>query len=278
MKPIVDLEPSIKNHVLDVTPNRCPELLSRRERERALERSFVGLYKWYIDRSQQTRSWNADRSFEWEKFNRDHSPEMLRILEGFFAVEQFNPDVTSDITHVVRASYGRGGFQVSWGSEEMRHSDLWRNCLLASGQRDLEWIETYVDLLRSGQWTVPWDEPTRMLLYQVVQERATQINYLNVAQIARGEHPASSLVNDTDSVLAEGARLIAIDEAAHYNFFLEGARLLFYYKPEETAEALLDVIRFYAMPARNLVPDYVGFAEALKAADVFLPRRHCHLL
>jgi len=274
MKAIVNLEHSVKQFVIDETPNRCPELLSKAQRERALERSFVGLYKWYIDRSQRTRSWSADRTLRWGDFSKTHSPEMLQILEGFFGVEQFNPDVTGNITHVVRQSYGRGGFQVTWGAEEMRHSDLWRNCLLASGQRTLEWVENYVDLLRQGEWTAPWDDPTRMLLYQVVQERATQLNYLGAAQIARGDHPTSQLTSDIDPVLAEGARLIAIDEAAHYNFFLEGARLMFYYKPEETAEALVDVVKFYSMPGRDLLPDYQSFGQALAKADVFRVRQH----
>ncbi|MDR3689983.1 MAG: acyl-ACP desaturase [Fimbriimonas sp.] len=274
MKAIVNLEPGIKQLVVDESPNRCPELLSKAQRERALERSFVGLYKWYIDRSQRSRSWNADRSFPWDQFGKSHSPEMMRILEGFFAVEQFNPDYAGNITHIVRASYGRAGFQVSWGSEEMRHSDLWRNCLLASGQRSIDWLDDYVALLRGGEWTVPWDDPTRMLLYQVIQERATQLNYLNAAQIARGDHPTSTLRSDVDPVLAEVARLIAIDEAAHYNFFIEGARLLFYYKPEETAQALIDVIKFYSMPGRDLVPDYASFADALRVSEVFLVRKH----
>ncbi len=273
-KPIVDLEPTIQDHIREEAPERCPELLSASARERALERSFLGLYKWYIDRSQRSRLYSPDRSFSWSKFRKDHSPEVLRILEGFYAVEQFNPDVTGNITHVVRDSYGRGGFQVSWGSEEMRHSDLWRNCLLASGQRSLEWIEDYTDTLRRNEWTVPWEDPTRMLLYQVVQERATQLNYLHTCLIAKGEKRTTSHAPDVDPVLAEVARVIAIDEAAHYNFFLEGARLLFYYKPEETAQALIDVFRFYAMPGRDLVPDYAGFARTLSECGVFNVRQH----
>lgn len=273
MKAIVEMESSIRERLADETPNRCAELLSRGERERALERSFAALYRWYIDRSQRSRAWNANRDFDWGQFGKSHSPEMLRILEGFFAVEQYNPDYTGGITRIVRESYGRAGFQVAWGAEEMRHSDLWQNCLLASGQYSLERVEEYAANLRHNEWTVPWDDPIRMLLYQVVQERATQLNYLNVVQITTGAHPDSPLKSDADSVLAQAARRIAIDEAAHYSFFLEGARLLFYYKPEETAAALLDVFRKYAMPARDLVPDYSGFALALRHAKVFEPRQ-----
>ena len=39
-------------------------------------------------------------------------------------------------------------------------------------------------------------------------------------------------------MLAEVARTIAVDEAAHYNFFLEITRLFLYYYPARTLDAL----------------------------------------
>jgi len=57
-----------------------------------MERAFVGLFRWYVDRSQTTRNWNPDRSFDWKNMRQDHSPEVMQILEGFFAVEQYIPD------------------------------------------------------------------------------------------------------------------------------------------------------------------------------------------
>jgi len=63
--------------------------------------------------------------------------------------------------------------------------------------------------------------------------------------------------------------VIAIDEAAHYHFFTEVARLLIYYEPEKAIEALVDVLRHFTMPARDIIPNYDAFAEVLHASGVF---------
>jgi acyl-[acyl-carrier-protein] desaturase len=107
------------------------------------------------------------------------------------------------------------------------------------------------------------------LLYTVLQERATQINYLNTAAIARGANPRPAFSGDADPVLAKAATVIAADEAAHYDFFLEGARMYLYYFPEDTLEALADVLRHFAMPAMDLIPDYSAFVEQLYGGEVY---------
>jgi acyl-[acyl-carrier-protein] desaturase len=113
-----------------------------------------------------------------------------------------------------------------------------------------------------------------MLLYTVLQERATQVNYLNTAAIARGENPCPAFANDADPVLAKVAAVIAADEAAHYDFFLEGARLYLYYFPEESLTALVDVLRHFAMPSMDLIPDYGAFVRELYAGEVYGKRQY----
>ena len=63
------------------------------------------------------------------------------------------------------------------------------------------------------------------------QERATQLNYLNMMKIAQGKSEKPHLAGFVDPVLAKVAQTIAVDEAAHYNFFLEGVRMYLYYYP-----------------------------------------------
>jgi acyl-[acyl-carrier-protein] desaturase len=113
-----------------------------------------------------------------------------------------------------------------------------------------------------------------MVFYTVFQERATQVNYLNTAVIARGHSELEMFKNDADPVLALAAKVIAADEAAHYNFFLEGARLFLYYYPTKALEAMADVIRHFSMPAGNVIPDYDKFAELVHRAAVYGPREH----
>jgi acyl-[acyl-carrier-protein] desaturase len=248
-------------------------LLSRGQRQRTLERGLRGLYRWYVGRSQTARNWNPDSSFNWVRLRKDLSVPVRAILQGFYAVEQFAPDYTSELTRLLRRSYGRSHFQLRWGMEEAKHADLWRNALLFSGHRTAEWIEDYTEELRERAWRPPWDDALRMLLYTVFQERATQVNYLNTAQLARGQNRQPPFVNDADPVLAKAAVVIATDEAAHYDFFLEGARLYLYYFPEDTLEALADVLRHFAMPAMDLIPNYGAFVSELLDGGVYGKRQ-----
>jgi len=247
-------------------------LFSREERERQMERAFSGLYRWYVARSQQMRNWNPDSSFEWGKMRQDHSPSVVQLIEGFFAVEQYTPDYTSEILQIVRRSNGRSNFQLRWGAEEERHANTWENALLFSRGRSVEQVEHYKWQLRENAWTLPWEDPLHMMLYTVFQERATQINYLNFAKIARGESDDPAYANDADPVLARACTLLAVDEAAHYAFFLEGARLYLYYQPEETLQAIHDVVTHFAMPAQDVIPNWDVVAENIYRAGVYGPR------
>ncbi len=255
-------------------PSTPVGLLSNEEKDRILERSFLGLYRWYVSRSQKTRNWNPNTDFDWRNLRTDHSEKMNTILEGFFAVEQYVPDYVFALLRVIRRSHGRSQFHIRWGSEEEKHSDLWENTLLFSRFRSPEWIEEYKDTLRSQEWELPWDNPMHMMFYTVIQERATQVNYLNTGLIARGQSGLEDFAGDVDPVLAQAAQVIAVDEAAHYNFFLEGARLFLYYYPTQALEALFDVVKFFAMPAGDLIPDYNKFAAVVAAAKVYGPREH----
>lgn len=260
--------------ITEERPVFSPSLLSRAEKDRLIARGFHGLYRWYTDRSQQKRNWNPDRSFDWRALGQAHSDELIDIIEGFYAIEQYAPDYTAELTRLVRADYGRSHFQLRWGSEEEKHADLWRNVLLFSRRRSPEQIELYTDDLRASAWKLPFDCPIRMLLYTVFQERATQLNYMNLAKVAQGNTDKAQFAGDADTVLAEACRVIAVDEAAHYNFFLEGARLYLYYYPEETLEALVDVLKNFAMPASANVPNYEAFVKTLHGGGIFGPRAY----
>jgi acyl-[acyl-carrier-protein] desaturase len=265
---------NLENELADHRPATSPDLLSNEEKDRLIERSFLGLYRWYISRSQKTRNWNPNTDFDWRQLRTDHSEKLNTIIEGFFAVEQYVPDYVLALLKVIRRSHGRSQFHIRWGAEEEKHSDLWENSLLFSRFRTPQWIEDYKFALREKEWELPWDNPLHMIFYTVIQERATQVNYLNTGLIARGKGLSPDFDNDVDPVLAQVAQVIAVDEAAHYNFFLEGARLYLYYYPAQALEALYDVIKFFAMPAGDLIPGYDKFAEVVAAAKVYGPREH----
>jgi acyl-[acyl-carrier-protein] desaturase len=253
-------------------PPRVASLLSRSYRDRLIERGMLGLYRWYTSRSQETRNWNVDLGFDWRNMNQNFSPTTRQVLKGFFAVEQYVPDYVSKALDLVRRSHGRSHFQIRWGSEEEKHADTWENAVLFSKSQTPEQLEEYKYQLRKKEWELPWEDPLHLLLYTVFQERATQLNYINIGKIATGQKVGFEA--DACPVLAKVAVAIATDEAAHYNFFLEAARLHMYYYPLETLEAIRDVVEHFAMPAQFLMPDWKEFFEAAYKAGVYGPREY----
>lgn len=272
MDAIIKPEASLVKELDELRPNGPVGLLSRNQRFLLIERTFIGLYRWYTQRSQQTRDWNPDLSFDWRSYRKDHSDEVHTIVEGFYAVEQYVPDYVTALLKVIRTSYGRSHFHLRWGSEEEKHADMWRNAVLFGGKRSLEWVEEYGATLRGQEWKLPWEDPLHMLFYTVFQERATQLNYVNLGLAAKGKSDKPGLQNAEDPVLAKMCQVIAVDEAAHYNFFLEAARLFLYYFPEDSTQAMVDVIRHFGMPAGDIIPNYREFAETVARNGVYGPR------
>ncbi|HEX3247432.1 MAG TPA: acyl-ACP desaturase, partial [Chloroflexota bacterium] len=241
---------------------------------RLIARGMVGLYRWYLAESQARRNWSPSHSFDWRALRTDHSPELNIILEGFFAVEQYIPDYTSKTISLSRKNYGHSQFQIRWGAEEEKHADLWLNVLLFSRFRTPQWIEQYQEILRNKEWQLPWEDAFHMVIYALIQERATQLNYLNAALIARGQSDLAGFENEADPVLVKVAQTIATDEAAHYSFFLEVARLYLYYYPAQTLDALFDVIEHFAMPGMDLVPNIAELTELLYRSAIYGPRQY----
>jgi acyl-[acyl-carrier-protein] desaturase len=271
---VIKPDSSIIQELEEQRPPYPVGLLSHAERERMLERGTLGLYRWYLNVSQSKRNWNPDTSFEWNQIRTDHSDAMRTILEGFFAVEQYVPDYTSKTIHMMRRHHGRSHFQIRWGAEEERHSDLWYNTLLFTRARTSEWMAEYQYNLRGTEWQLVWDDPLHVTAYVVIQERATQVNYLNTVLAAKGKLNSPEFANDEDPILARIAQTIAVDEAAHYNFFLEVLRLYMYYYPARTLEALNDVIKQFAMPANQYIPNFEEFFETAYRTGIYNAREY----
>lgn len=246
---------------------RARALLTPDARARAIERGIAGLYRWYTEGSQRRRNWHPDTCIDWRLVRTDHHESVAAIIEGFFAVEQYTPDYVTGLMRLIRESYGRSQMHLRWGAEEEKHADLWRNSVVALGRRSARWMEDYTHALRSREWRLPWDDARHIVFYQVIQERATEVSYLNLGLALRGALPR--LATPKDDALARACGLIAVDEAAHYHFFTEVARLFLYYEPERSLEALVDVLRHFTMPAADLIPGYDTFGRVLHASGVF---------
>ena len=56
-------DPKFLQELDEQRSSTAPGLLSRQEKDILIERAFVGLYRWYVSRSQQTRNWNPNTDF-----------------------------------------------------------------------------------------------------------------------------------------------------------------------------------------------------------------------
>jgi len=238
---------------------------SVQSRQEHVDRSIAALYRWYVAHSQPRRAWNPNCDFAWKEIRRDLPEDIMRIVQGFYAVEQFIPDYAVELVGLLRRDYGRSQFYLMWGSEEAKHADLWQNVLLATGYRSLESLEEYSRDLRNRMWQLPFDDPLEMLLYTVFQERATQVSYTRLRATVSNRQDSESW----DPVLANACRAIATDEVAHYEFFLSASLLYLYYFPERFLDALTRVLAFFEMPAAVLIADYSTFIEALYRRQIF---------
>lgn len=230
---------------------------------------ILAMYRWYVADSQAKRPWNPFADFEWEKLRTDHSDLFMRIIAGFFAVEQYVPDYVEKLLRVIRRSHGRSYFHLRWGSEEEKHSDLWEATLLFSKRYSPQWIRDYKNDLISREWNLPFDDPIKMIIYTVFQELATRLNYSQLHRVMRGRIRNDYFDYEFDPVLMKATKNIIQDEAAHYTFFLEVARLFLYYFPAETLEAIKDVMDNFAMPAGDIIPNYKEYQEDVYKAGIY---------
>ncbi len=126
-------------------------------------------------------------------------------------------------------------------------------------------MDDYANYLLEKQWDIPYDTPRRMMIYQMVQERATYLNYHNLA--ARADR-------ESDLALATALRIVAVDEIAHHGFFYKGVQLYLKYDTANTLDDIGHVLKSFSMPARNFLYNWNEFEEVVAKAGIYGPREH----
>ena len=142
-----------------------------------IEKQFFEDFLKFFHQAEERRRWNIERDIPWEQANRTTSDSTAKIVESFSAVEMYLPDYTSKMLHMIRRSRGRAWFQANWGYEESKHSLTLDRWLIASGNRTPEQMEAFADQLLGEEWELPFDHPRQMIIYTMIQELATWLNY-----------------------------------------------------------------------------------------------------
>jgi hypothetical protein len=147
------------------------------------------------------------------------------VVQTFCMVELFLPDYLSKQLPQVRGNKGRAWMLASWGYEESKHSMVLNDWLLKSGHRTEEQLHDMEDSVFEREWSLRYDDPLASVVYTMVQEVATRVNYRNLRKAAGGRCPA------LDRLL----ELVQVDEAAHGHFFRQ---LVSIYLEEDRAATL----------------------------------------
>jgi len=215
--------------------SESPQILAR----------IYSLYRDYFDLAEKKRRWRLRDDIPWHQVSNAVAPEIADVVQTFCSVEMYLPDYLSKLIPQVRAVRGRAWFLANWGYEESKHSLGFGDWLLRSGHRSEEEMADMEGEVFAQEWDLPYGSAKGMVIYTMLQERATWVSYRKVKAIVNGACPA------LDRVL----HYISIDECAHYDFFRKLVQIYLEDDRDETLEQMRRVVNTFAMPAMHLLAD-----------------------
>lgn len=212
------------------------------------------IFREYFDRAEKNRRWSLVEDIPWDQANAKTDPAIVDVIQTFCMVELFLPDYVSKLIPQVRNHRGRAWMLANWGYEESKHSMAFSDWLYKSGCKTEEQVTDIVSTTLAHEWNLPHNNSRAMLAYTTFQELATQLHYRNLRRVLKGKCPA------LDKVLL----LIAVDEAAHADFFRKIIELHLEEDRANTLDALRDMLNNFQMPAIHM------FAEGAKRKAAIL--------
>lgn len=227
-----------------------------------IERQIWGLFRDFFDLAERRRRWRVADDIPWAECNPALKPVVADVVETFCAVELYLPDYSAKILPKVRDSRGRSWFYANWGYEECKHSLALGDWLVKSGHRSEEYMADLETRVFARQWNLPQDNHLGMLVYAMVQEEATFINYRNLRERIRalGGDPA----------LERMLHFMAVDEKAHHSFFRDCLKLYLEHDREAVIDQMRRVMNDFQMPAiHDLLDESPRRVAAVRALELF---------
>jgi acyl-[acyl-carrier-protein] desaturase len=232
-----------------------------RRNDSVLEQTLWRLYRDFFDKAERRRRWSIEKDIPWVACNKSLAPEIADVVESFCAVELYLPDYLMRAFPSSRPSRARSWFYANWGYEESKHSLALGDWLVKSGMRTEEQLADLEGQVFDNLWQIPYESHVALLAYAMVQEKATGLNYRNLRRCAqeRGGDPA----------LEQLLMLVAVDEQAHYTFFLETIQLYLKHDRDNTLAHMRQVMNAFAMPAIYGLVDGRQRVTRVKELDIF---------
>jgi acyl-[acyl-carrier-protein] desaturase len=225
-----------------------------------LEQAYYRLYRDFFDQAEKKRRWSLRDDIPWDQVNPAMSPAIADIIESFCAVELYLPDYVAKNLPRMRTTRGRAWHYLNWGYEESKHSLALGDWLLRSGARTEEQMADLEREVFQHEWHLPHDNALAMVMYGMVQELATWLNYRNL------RHHVDAI---GDPALSKVLGFILVDERAHHDFYRRITLMYLERDREGTIEQLRRVIGSFAMPALYMLAESRHRVEAIRALKVF---------
>ena len=227
-----------------------------------LERQMWQMFRDFFDLAERKRRWHVADDIPWDECNRSLKPVVADVVETFCAVELFLPDYSAKILPLVRHSKGRTWFYANWGYEESKHSMALGDWLLKSGHRTEEYMADLEEKVFAREWNLPQDNHLGMLVYAMVQEEATFVNYRNLRDRCK--------LLGGDPALEKLLGFLAVDEKAHHSFFRDCLKLYLDYDRGAVIEQVRRVMNDFQMPAiHDLLDESPRRIAAVRALELF---------
>ncbi len=261
---------------------------TRQAKEAAIQRETRDAFISYFRRSVKTRNWTPWDDLPLNEMRqRGHllSDDTVTLIESFLGVEDYVGDYVEEGMHQVGKERVRRNIQLQWGAEELKHAEAWELVLLHSGRRTEEQLEAYRDKVAEHKWTMRdnhpgLDTPLGVMVYAMVQERATYFNYDELRKRIRSEYGLPEKATPEErargkQIGAAGAfKIVANDEIAHHGIFLQCFDIHKRYLPYEAFDMLFRVLGGFNMPALYLIPNESEMREALYRTKLYTPLKH----
>lgn len=219
-------------------------------------------YRDYFDKAERKRRWNVREDIPWDQCNPGIDPAVADVVQTFCMVELYLPDYLSKQLPQVRDNRGRAWMLANWGYEESKHSLALSDWLLKSGHRSEEYMADLEGKVFAREWNLPQDNHLGMLVYAMVQEEATFVNYRNLRERAKalGGDPA----------LEKLLGYLAVDEKAHHSFFRDCLKLYLAHDRGPVIDQLQRVMNDFQMPViHDLLDDSRSRIAAILELDLF---------
>ena len=133
--------------------------------------------------------------------------------------------------------------------------------LLKSGMRTDEQVADLHSEVFSHEWDLPYDSALGMLCMTTFQEVATQVHYANLRRVVQREGGCPAL--------EQALLFVAVDEAAHADFFRRLLTLYLEHDRPATLEQIRHVANTFRMPAVYMLADSRKRVNEVRDLDVF---------